>query len=158
MKQTRIKAKHFNLELQKYGYEKHQFHVSKKDHIILIEDKVSNLQLILINKVVSFFYHEHKLVPTIKFLQIHPNLLKKVTVDMGAVKFVAGGANVMRPGITAIDLSIQNDEIVSIVDKNNQKVICLAKALAEASMIKAQQSGVALINVHFIGDKIWNFK
>ena len=37
---------------------------------------------------------------------------------MGAVKFIVGGADVMRPGITEISEGIEKNEIILVVDEN----------------------------------------
>ena len=157
MKQTRIKTKLFAQELAKFGFSKSVIYVSKKDAIELFEDKEADIKLFLINKEPAFFYQNNQLIPTIKFLQFHPDLLKKVTVDMGAIKFVAGGADIMRPGIKKINPYIKQDEIVAIVDETYSKAICLGQALFDANTMLVQKTGKSLKNIHFIGDKIWNF-
>src|SRR5258706_5618136 len=65
-----------------------------------------------------FFYHNERLIPCLK-LVIKNNFLKKIVVDMGAVKFVSSGADVMRPGIVSIDESIKKGDLVAVVDQKN---------------------------------------
>ena len=156
MKQTRIKSKQFKQELQAAGYSEEQISISKKDSIIVCEDKDQQVKIIKINNQIAFFYYSEKLIPTLKFLQKYPNLLKKVTVDMSAIKFVAGGADIMRPGIKKIDQDITKDQIVAIVDETHGTAICLGKALLDTQEMQSKQTGKSLKNVHFIGDKIWN--
>ena len=50
-----------------------------------------------------------------------------VTVDMGAVKFVCKGANVMRPGIKKFS-DFENGEIVCIVEESQNKFLAVGKA------------------------------
>jgi PUA-domain protein len=123
---------------------------SKKDHF----DKDENI--ILINNEPMFFYHENKLIPTLKQL-LKNNLLKKITVDMGAVRFVVAGADIMRPGIKEIDEGIQKDEFVSVVDVAHKKPLAVGLALFSDEDIKAMASGKAIKNLHWIGDKVWSY-
>ena len=70
-------------------------------------------EIILINGHPFFFYYEKKLVPTLKLI-LENNFLKTITIDMGAVKFVVKGADIMRPGITKIDETIENNELIVV--------------------------------------------
>lgn len=121
---------------------------SKKDHF----DKDENI--ILINNEPVFFYHENNLIPTLKHL-LKNNILKKITVDMGAVRFVVAGADVMRPGIKEIDVGIQKDEFVSIVDVTHGKPLAIGQALFSGEEIKSMTSGKVIKNIHWVGDKVW---
>ena len=110
MKRTQLRSKDLNKEIEQYKVE-----ISKKDQVELIEEKY---KIILINKKPSFFYYEDKIVPTLKLLQEN-NVLKKITVDMGAVKFVVNGADIMRPGIVEIETGIAKDEFICVIDNIN---------------------------------------
>jgi PUA-domain protein len=123
---------------------------SKKDHF----DKDDNL--ILINNEPMFFYHENKLIPTLKHL-LKNNILKKITVDMGAVRFVVAGADVMKPGIVNLEEGIQKEEFVSIVDAAHGKPLAIGEVLFSGEEIKSMASGKVIKNIHWIGDKIWSY-
>ena len=58
--------------------------------------------IIMRNNEALFFIHEDKLIPTL-ILLLKDIFIPKVTVDMGAVRFVINGADVMRPGITEVE-------------------------------------------------------
>jgi len=122
---------------------------SKKDHF----DKDENI--ILINNEPMFFYHENKLIPTLKHL-LKNNILKKITVDMGAVRFVVAGADVMRPGIINLEEGIQKDEFVSIVDVTHGKPLAIGQVLFSGEEIKLMTSGKVIKNIHWVGDKVWS--
>ena len=123
---------------------------SKKDHF----DKDDNV--ILINNEPMFFFHEDKLIPTIKLL-LKNSILKKITVDMGAVRFVASGADIMRPGIKEIDEGIQKDDFVSVVDINNKKPLAVGQALFSGEEMLHMTSGKVIKNLHYVGDKVWGY-
>jgi PUA-domain protein len=148
MKQKPLKAKEVNRLIS--GIE-----ISKKDNVVLIEDE--NYKIIRVNKEPYFFYYEDKLLPTLKLLQTN-DLLKKITVDMGAIKFVVNGADVMRPGITKIQEGIEKGEAIVIVDENNQKPLSVGIALLSAEEMEAASSGKVIKNIHYVGDEIWELK
>ena len=97
-----------------------------------------------------------RLIPTINVLLEH-NFLKMVVVDMGAVQFVTGGADVFRPGIRKIDEEIQKDEIISIVDERHEKPLAVGFALMSGKDMKAVEKGKVIKVVHWVGDRIWEF-
>ncbi len=144
MKRKQISHKDIEQQLQQY-----QIEVTKKDHLELIDDKI-----VLINHIPTYFLHEGKYIPTLKYLLEHP-ILKKVTVDMGAVKFVVGGADIMRPGITEIESNIQKDEAVMIIDLNNKKPLAVGIALFSSNEMQQMKTGKVIKNIQYVGDEIW---
>lgn len=102
-----------------------------------------------------FFFCEGKPVPVLKKLVDNTFSLKKVVVDMGAVKFVVGGADIMRPGIVSFDEVSKNDFVV-IVDVNNKKPLAVGLTLFSSNELKDLSSGKVIRNLHYVGDKIWN--
>ena len=74
------------------------------------------------------------------------SLLEKfpnVMVDMGAVKFMCNGANVMRPGIRNYT-EFKKNEIVCVIEESKHKF--LAVGMSKGEVIK---------NIHYISDKYW---
>jgi PUA-domain protein len=78
-----------------------------------------------------------------------------VTVDMGAVKFVYNGADVMGPGIVACDESIAPGDYVWIRDVNNLRPLAVGKAVFTGREMSQKQKGKAVQSVHHVGDKLW---
>jgi len=97
-------------------------------------------EIILINGHPFFFYYEKRLVPTLKLISEN-NILKTITIDMGAVKFVAKGADIMRPGITKIDETIEMNDLVTIVDETHNKAIGIGLALFSGKEMQNVTSG-----------------
>ncbi|MDP3728258.1 MAG: DUF1947 domain-containing protein [bacterium] len=145
MKRVQLRSKDFN------GRHDYSFEVSKKDSVECIDEKI-----ILVNKKPSFFYYEKKLVPTLKLLQ-EKDLLKKIVVDMGAVKFLIGGADLMRPGVKEIDQTIKKEDFVVVVEMNNRKPLMVGLALFDAEEMQKLSSGKVVKNIHYVGDAIWKF-
>ena len=119
------------------------------------EDKVTqDNNIIFINDKPMFFNYEDMIVPTLKFILEH-DVLKQVIVDMGAVKFVVGGADIMRPGVAEFDNNIQKQDLVVIKDINNKKPLAVGISLFSSEELAAMNSGKIIKNIHHIGDEIW---
>lgn len=80
---------------------------------------------------------------------------KWVTVDMGAVKFLANGADVMSPGIVDADEGINPGDGVWIRDERNKKPLAVGIAQMPSGEMVSSNTGKAIKTVHYIGDKIW---
>ncbi len=79
-----------------------------------------------------------------------------VTVDMGAVKFIRNGADVMSPGIVAADESIQPSDPVVIVEERHKKPLGVGTALMSGTEMVHSNKGKAVKIVHHVGDAIWD--
>ncbi len=77
-----------------------------------------------------------------------------VQVDMGAVKFMCKGANLMRPGIKKFSEFSQND-IVCIVEESQNKFLAIGKSEIDSSELENMEKGEVLKNLHYISDKAW---
>ncbi len=150
MKRTQLRSKDLSDKIEKYP-----FSLTKKDTVELIEE--GDLKVIYINKKPCFFYYEDKILPTLQLLQAQL-LLKKIVVDMGAIKFIVGGADVMRPGIVSFDEAIEKDDIVVVVDQMHQKPLAVGIALFSSVDLKTMTKGKVIKTIHYVGDEIWKFE
>jgi PUA domain protein len=80
-----------------------------------------------------------------------------VTVDMGAVKFMCNGANVMRPGIRRFT-EFEKGQIVCIVEESQKKFLAVGRALVSSKDVESMNKGVVVENLHYISDKYWEIK
>ena len=80
-----------------------------------------------------------------------------VTVDMGAVKFVCKGANIMRPGITKFS-DFESGEIVCIVEESQNKFLAVGKAEMSSKELEDTKKGEVIKNMHYISDVFWESK
>ncbi len=144
MQRIQLRYKDAQALLKEYS-----FSINKNDHFALVDDKI-----LFINNEPCFFYHEQKLFPTLTTLQKHL-LLKKITVDMGAVRFVVNGADIMRPGIVDIEEGIFKNEAVMVIDEKNKKPIAVGYTLFTGEEIRAQTTGKVIKTLHYVGDEIW---
>jgi len=86
----------------------------------------------------------------IKMLEKFPT----VTVDMGAVKFMCKGANLMRPGIKKFT-EFEKDQIVCIVEESQHKFLAVGKSLVSSSELETMEKGEVINNMHYISDRFW---
>jgi PUA-domain protein len=80
--------------------------------------------------------------------------LPKVVVDMGAIRFVCNGADVMAPGITDMD-DFAEGAVVVIRDVNHGKALAIGVANKSSAEITASKKGKVIRNLHYVGDKLW---
>ena len=80
-----------------------------------------------------------------------------VTVDMGAIKFVCKGANVMRPGITKFS-DFESGEIVCVIEESQKKFLAVGKAKISSSKLDETDKGEVIKNMHYISDNFWESK
>jgi PUA-domain protein len=109
---------------------------------------------LLINSKVTHFEHEGTWYPTISFEQRYKTL-REVVVDMGAVKFISNGADVMRPGVTSADPLITQGEAIRVVDLKNKVVLAIGKSLFSGEALMLEKGGKVVLSLHHVGDKIW---
>lgn len=77
-----------------------------------------------------------------------------VMVDMGAVKFMCKGANVMRPGIKKFS-EFQKDSVVCIIEESHHKFLAVGKTLVSSEEMENMAKGEVIKNLHYISDKFW---
>lgn len=78
-----------------------------------------------------------------------------VTVDMGAIKYVYNGADVMAPGVVGSDESIKEGDLVWVRDEKNLRPLSVGRALVDASVLQRKEKGKAVAAIHHVGDKLW---
>lgn len=150
MKRHRLSGKEIKalneLLLEKYGLTEF---LGKQANVELVEN--SYLQ---VNGDLQFFYLDGQAIPTLRLI-LKNNFLKAAVIDMPAVRFIVGGADIMRPGIKDMEDFLQ-DEIIVIVDQNNHKPLAIGRALFSSDEMRAMDKGKVIKNLHYVGDKLWN--
>ena len=95
------------------------------------------------------------IVPTIKGLLAFPATKRAVTVDMGAVRFIHNGADVMAPGIVDADPGIREGDVIWVRDEKNRKPLAVGRALMDGPTMAREEKGKAVETLHHVGDEIW---
>lgn len=111
-------------------------------------------EIILINGKPSLFKVGQKFYPTLLFGEAL-TLMPKVVVDMGAIRHVCNGANVMAPGIIRFEGRFLKGDLVVVVDEKYGKPLVVGEVLYDDNEAAKVRQGVVVKNVHFVGDKIW---
>ena len=77
-----------------------------------------------------------------------------VMVDMGAIKFVCKGANIMRPGIIKFS-DFEKGEIVCVLEESQRKFLAVGKAEMSSKQLDETKKGEVIKNMHYISDIFW---
>jgi PUA domain protein len=93
---------------------------------------------------------------TVQGLLIFKPERRFVTVDMGAVKFLANGADVMAPGVVDADPEIKEGMSVWVRDQKNLRPLLVGTALMDGATMVSSKGGKAVKTIHYVGDKLWN--
>jgi PUA domain protein len=113
--------------------------------------------LLIDNKPLIMFIDDDPF-PTLKGALETDIKSKYVVVDMGAVKFMTKGADVMSPGITEADPMIKEGDLVIIIDENHRKPLATGRSLISGIDMVKNSEGKAVKTLHHIGDEIWNLE
>ena len=116
-----------------------------------------NTQFVFIDYKPYFMFYNDRIVFTLSGLYKYKPNNKHVIVDMGAVKFVAKGADVMSPGIVDADKNIQPTDIVWICDEKNKKPLAVGIAIISGEEMIKKEKGKAVVIFHYVGDNFWDF-
>jgi len=112
--------------------------------------------ILLINSKPLLVRIEQRILPTLVFNEVFA-LMSKVVVDMGAVPYVCDGADVMAPGIVRFEGEFKKGDFVFVVDEKHGKTIAIGEATYDVDDARKVTKGVVIKNIHFVGDKLWNF-
>jgi PUA-domain protein len=130
--------------------------IPRKAKVEIIETDLPDL--ILINDEPLIMILADEPIPTLKGALKMKIESRYVVVDMGAVQFMAKGADVMSPGITEADPNIKEGELVVVVDETHRKPLAIGHSLISGKEMVESHQGKAVKTLHHIGDKIWNLE
>jgi PUA domain protein len=117
--------------------------------------ETKNYDIIYVNNEVLAMIIDDEPFLTLKgILKYHPRN-RWVTVDMGAVKFVYNGADVMAPGIVNADPTIEKDDLVWVRDERNLQPLAIGKALMSGIEMISANKGKSIETLHYVGDRLW---
>jgi PUA domain protein len=127
----------------------------------LITKRKTSLEVVDLGEAFVYLYNglpvlvrkENFLIPFIGIIDKYGLDIPKITVDLGAVKFILNGADVMGPGVKDVDERIKEGDIVRVVAEEYNKTIALGISLRNSDKIK--ERGKSVRNIHYLGDRIW---
>ena len=127
-----------------------------KKNVEILEAKPNSI--ILVNGEPHIMLIDGKPFPTLKAALANEIDAKKVVVDMGAIKFITNGADIMSPGVHDASHDIRIGDIVIVVDQKHQKPLAIGVSLITGKEMINNTSGKAVETKHYVGDDIWNFE
>lgn len=113
-----------------------------------------DFEVILVDGQIHGVIQDHKPFLSVRGLLAYRPADRSVTVDMGAIKFVHNGADVMAPGIVAADDTLQEGDWCWIKDEKNGQPLAVGRCLMPGAEMPGNK-GKAVASVHHIGDKVW---
>ncbi|WFD25543.1 translation machinery-associated protein 20 [Malassezia nana] len=139
----------------------------KKEPITSAKFKREHVQILLLKNMPIFFQqYDGAYLPTLPLLHQYPALLPSIRVDRGAIKFLLSGANVMAPGLTSAgghlpdpsqgEKPLEKGTAVAIHAQGKEYEVAIGVLLIDTEEIRAQGKGVAVDNVHYLGDDLWS--
>lgn len=126
-----------------------------KSKVTIEAVKADKGEVLLINRKPLLFRVGEDVYPTLLFQEVLSRL-PKVIVDMGAVRHVCNGADVMAPGIVRYDGEFEKDNLILVVDVKHGKQLALGEIQYDSETIKTIKKGVVVKTIHFVSDEIWN--
>jgi PUA-domain protein len=111
--------------------------------------------LLLINGKPVLFKIEDTVLPTLMADEIIAKLPKAV-VDMGAVRFVCNGADLMAPGIVRYEGNFNAGDLIVVVDVKHGKPLALGETMYNSEQASALKQGPTIKSRHCVSDKVWN--
>src|SRR5213594_171406 len=114
------------------------------DDVPLDEAEAGPHRLLLRNNDAIAIFLEGGIAPTIRGLLAFPAKKRAVTVDMGAVRFIYNGADVMAPGIVDADPGIRAGDIVWVRDEKNGRPLAIGRAIMDGPTMAREEKGKAI--------------
>lgn len=125
------------------------------DAFELVELEGTPFDLVLVDGEPLACYLDDRPFLTVRGANAFPPTENVVTVDAGAISFVSDGADVMRPGIVEADQSIDEGDLVIIVEETHGKALAVGEALVSGTEMTGEQ-GKVVENRHHVGDDLFD--
>ena len=145
------KIKEIKAELGEYG-DLRQW----KKNVEILEAEPNSF--ILVDGEPYIIIIDDKPFPTLKAALANQIDAKTVTVDMGAIRFVSNGADIMSPGIVDASEGVEPGNIVLIIDETHGKPLAIGVSRNIGEEMVVNDCGNAVETKHYVGDDIWNFE
>ncbi len=128
------------------------------DHSNIDSATVDDLEIYIIDNDILVIVFDTEPFLTIRGIQHYRPANKFVTVDMGAIKFITNGADVMAPGVIDADENIENGDLVWVRDEENRQPLAIGRSLMAGPEMVKMNNDKAVSLLHYIGDKLWKLQ
>lgn len=127
-------------------------HLSRKSRVET--EMVKSSEVIFVDGAPVAFRREGRFVPVLTNIAALEKM-PRITVDMGAVPHVVGGADIMAPGIRKIEGSFGDGELVVVIDEKHGKFLSVGRSLLASEALASTKKGKVIENIHYVGDPVW---
>jgi len=127
-------------------------HLSRKSRVET--EAVKSSEVIFVDGIPVAFKSEGQFVPVLTNT-VALEKMPRVTVDMGAVPHVVGGADIMAPGIRKVEGTFGENGLVVIIDEKHGKFLSVGRSLLDSQALVATKKGKVIVNFHYVGDAVW---
>lgn len=132
----------------------------KKEKVV-VGKCASHLNVVINHEgqILFFNVRDGPYFPTLRLLHQYPNMMPRLRVDQGAIKFVFSGAHIMCPGLTSkgatLHDEVDEDEPVAIYAEGKEHALAIGLTKMSTADIKSINKGVGVENIHSLGDGLW---
>ncbi|KAG1667647.1 hypothetical protein FOA52_004674 [Chlamydomonas sp. UWO 241] len=132
--------------------------IPKKEPVVL--GKMGFVQVAFVNNVPLFFQERDcPWCPTLRVLHQYPDMMPKLRVDKGAIKFVLSGAHIMCPGLTSpgatLHAELDAGAAVAIYAEGKEHAMAIGVTKMSTADMREINKGVAVDNLHQLADGLW---
>ncbi len=124
-----------------------------KTNVEVIQSETATLYLI--QGKPALIKTENTILPTLTATEILQQLPKAI-VDMGAVRFVCNGADIMAPGIVRYEGEFNKGDLILITDIKHGKPLALGETLLSSAEARNTKQGPTIKSKHYVSDKLWD--
>ena len=153
-KRRALKSSEAKQVLQEFGQKFPAFAADLHSKQIIEEIDVENGKLYILDNKPFAISTASGLFPSL----LNDDMVKtlpSITVDMGAIPHICNGADIMRPGVRAINGEFEKGVVLLVKDIKFGKSIGICTAEASSESMQTMGKGKAAKNVHYVGDSFW---
>ena len=96
------------------------------------------------------------IVPFLKRIRNLKVICPFVVVDVGAIRFITNGADIMRPGITKISGEFDSGSVVLVREEKAGSALAFGVSLFSSEELLGIKKGKVIKNVHHLRDDFWD--
>lgn len=155
---TKNRASNSTIKQIKAQYEIDMTQLLRKEDVLESIKTTDKKVFILRNGVPIFILQHDRYIPTVKCVHLIPDIAKKVVVDVGAIKYLINGADVMAPGLlhrTSDYPAVQENEVVSVYGYGKTHALGVGVVQMDNQQVEQIKSGVAIKMLSHLGDKTY---
>ena len=127
-------------------------HVPRKSRVET--EFVKNSEIVIVDGKPIAFRRDAHMIPVLTNVSALEKI-PRITVDMGAVPHVVGGADIMAPGVRRVDGAFDEGQLVAVVDEKHGKFLAIGRSLYGSEQFSTVKKGKVIANLHYVGDLVW---